>query len=669
GSYDGTVILWDTKTWQKKGDPLKCGAHVTWVRFSPTGQLGVATSEDIQIWDLYRRERLAQFKGHTNFNNSWNVSLTWTRDGSHLLSAGNGNDSVLRSWDTSTLKQVGNPWTGHDSTINNIMLNPAGTLLASASNDHTVRLWQLSTGTEVARYEQSDASRVAFSVDGHFIFSGSFDGKMSQWAIPEDVLAAARCDHMAVELNAEAGPSRVKKNPKSHLDREIPGQRHNIAERRVDSSRPVVTRSGFSTDAEHLTSNRLSGMKNFFIRMRPSSDKAKQTGHRPKREASEVVDVPLGQATYDGKQLAGTHKDPVKTFEGHEEYITSISTFPDGKRIATASYDKTIRIWRLEDGREMKKWVVKKIVGALLILRDGKNWQVVSAEGDDPHDDFDKTMYWQLWVRDAETGRVVAGPLDGHTNIVLALDISSDGGIMASGSYDGTVILWDTKTWQKKGDPLKCGAHVFCVRFSPTGQLGVATSEDIQIWDLYGRERLAQFKGHTNFNNSWNRSLTWTRDGFHLISSGVGNDSVLRSWDTSTLKQIGNPWTGHGSAISNIMLNPAGTLLASASYDKTVRLWQLPTGTEVARYEHSEMVFRVRFSVDGRFILSGGPDGKISQWEIPEDVLAVARGYPMAVELNTEAGPSRVKKNPKSHLDTLPEGDSGPAPQYCGKAH
>ncbi|OJA11798.1 hypothetical protein AZE42_07924 [Rhizopogon vesiculosus] len=141
----------------------------------------------------------------------------------------------------------------------------------------------------------------------------------------------------------------------------------------------------------------------------------------------------------DSSQLIETHQNPVKTFEGHEDPIMSIATFPDGKRIATGSYDKTIRIWRLADGREMKKWVVKKKVSALIIFRDGK--QVASAEGDDTDDDSNKTAYWQLWVRDVETGSVVAGPLDGHTNMVCNLDVSLDGGILASGSLDRTIVV------------------------------------------------------------------------------------------------------------------------------------------------------------------------------------------------------------------------------------
>ncbi|KAJ8589250.1 WD40 repeat-like protein [Rhizopogon salebrosus TDB-379] len=314
----------------------------------------------------------------------------------------------------------------------------------------------------------------------------------------------------------------------------------------------------------------------------------------------------------DGKKLTASQREPVKTFEGHEEAISSIATFPDGKRIATGSHDKTIQIWRLEDGREMKKWVMKKNVTTIAILRDGM--QVVSA-----------TMYWQLWVHDTRTGRVVAGPLDAHTNLVIALDISPDGGILASGSFDRTVILWDTTTWQRKGHPLMCEAHVACVRFSPTGQLGVATYKYIQIWDLDRRERLAQFNGHTDFNNSPNFSLTWTRDGVYLLSAGDKNDPVIRCWDTSTWTQAGDPWTGHGDHINYIIFNPAGTLLASASSDHTVRLWQPGTGIEVLRYEHSDWISRVAFSVDGCFIFSTDTDRKTLQWEIPEDILAAAR--------------------------------------------
>ncbi|KAG1860168.1 WD40-repeat-containing domain protein [Suillus subalutaceus] len=182
------------------------------------------------------------------------------------------------------------------------------------------------------------------------------------------------------------------------------------------------------------------------------------------------------------RQALGSRREPFKIFEGHRQPIRSIATLPDGLRIATGSWDRTICIWRLEDGAEMVKWQVKKNIGSLVISQHGKH--VVSAEGLFPSADDIHTEHWKLWVRDAESGKVVAGPLDTHTNVVRGLDVSPDGEILANGSWDHTMILWDTRSWQRKGGPIWCRLYVLDVRFSPSGQLGIATKEDIQIWDL-----------------------------------------------------------------------------------------------------------------------------------------------------------------------------------------
>ncbi|KAG2031936.1 hypothetical protein BDR03DRAFT_971400 [Suillus americanus] len=124
--------------------------------------------------------------------------------------------------------------------------------------------------------------------------------------------------------------------------------------------------------------------------------------NRESKEASASVAQPSMNGD---KQLAGSHQEPVKIFEGHDNFITSSATFPDGKRIVTGSADKTIRIWKLEDGTELKKWATNA-VSALVISRNGK--YVVSAEGQDSSDDKkDKKVAPQLWVRDAESGKTV----------------------------------------------------------------------------------------------------------------------------------------------------------------------------------------------------------------------------------------------------------------------
>jgi WD40 repeat protein len=361
------------------------------------------------------------------------------------------------------------------------------------------------------------------------------------------------------------------------------------------------------------------------------------------RQPTALKDVKLPRSRIVSRNPAlGRHPGPVvreelvKAFEGHEDHINFIAAFPDGTRIATASADNTIRIWRLEDGVEVMKWVVETSVSALTILRNGIH--LVSSEGEHAYPpNLNKAGCQQLWVRDAETGSVVAGPLGGHTDTISlsTLDISPNDRILASG-FQEVIVLWDTTNWQRRRDALTCGAPAFCIRFSPSGQLGVATSKEIQVWDLGRRERIATFNGHADFNRARNLLLTWTPDGVHLLSAGDVKDPVIRSWNTSTWKQVGDPWADNNVRISHITLNPTGTLLASVSDDRTVRLLQLPTGREVARYEHSSLVIRVVFSMDGRSLFGGCLDNKILQWDIPDDVFAVMHGVPLVEELKSK---------------------------------
>jgi WD40 repeat protein len=91
-------------------------------------------------------------------------------------------------------------------------------------------------------------------------------------------------------------------------------------------------------------------------------------------------------------------------------------------------------------------------------------------------------------------------------------------------------------------------------------------------------------------------------------------------WDSSTWQQVGHPWKGHTSHIIGIAIDPNGTLVASASYDNHVRLWRLSDRQNIGIFQHSSPAYSVTFSVDGRYILSGGHDAKISQWEVPKGV-------------------------------------------------
>jgi WD40 repeat protein len=244
-------------------------------------------------------------------------------------------------------------------------------------------------------------------------------------------------------------------------------------------------------------------------------------------------------------------------------------------------------------------------VEALAVSRDGQ----ITASGD---------YNGELIAWHGETGETLTKPIKPDSDVIISVDFSPDGTVLATASGNDAVKFWCTKTWQMQGEPINCGA--LYVRYSPSGELlAIATYANIQIYNPGTRERVASFKAQYSF------SLAWVPDGTRLLSGGYKDDHTIREWDSLTWQQVGHPWKGHASHIHSIAIHPAGTLVGSASHDKHVRLWQLSDQQTIAIFQHSSPLYTVTFSVDGRHILSGGEDNKISEWEVPKYANSKAR--------------------------------------------
>ncbi|KAG2067676.1 WD40 repeat-like protein [Suillus decipiens] len=302
-----------------------------------------------------------------------------------------------------------------------------------------------------------------------------------------------------------------------------------------------------------------------------------------------------------------------QTFKGHEDAVLSFALFPDRRRMVTGSCDMTLCLWNMEDGVVLKKMAGhRKPVGKVAVSRNGQF--IVSGD-------------WRgelmAWNRDGES---LTRPSQAHSGMIHGLDFSPDSTLLASGAFDGTTKLWNTETWQMQGNPIYCGSAVYCVRYSPSGEHLAIATKDIQIWKLSPPRRCIakfNFQPQGQFEEAWNFALVWTPDGKQLVSAGDKHDPTIRIWDSLTWKQVGEPWRGHTESIWMIALNPTGTLLASASDDHCVRLWQLSDQRTIAIFQHTDRLYCVTFSTDGEHILSGGADKMISKWAVPllEDVM------------------------------------------------
>ncbi|KAG2147807.1 uncharacterized protein EDB93DRAFT_1328365 [Suillus bovinus] len=241
---------------------------------------------------------------------------------------------------------------------------------------------------------------------------------------------------------------------------------------------------------------------------------------------------------------------PLRQLPGHKGGVNAVAIFPDKRRMVTGSEDKTLRMWDLKTGVVLKHMEGHRSgVLRLAVSRDG---QLISSGDEDG-----EVIVWH-----GETGKQLTQPIKAHFKGITSLDFSPDGTVLITGgSCDGMTRLWNTKTWEQQGNPIQ-GRNVNCVRYSPSGEfLAVAAYDNVEIYNSSTRERVASFKAHKELT----LSLAWTPDGTRLLTGGSSGDATMREWDTTTWKQVGDPWTGHTSQINAITIHPAGQLVASAS--------------------------------------------------------------------------------------------------------
>jgi len=204
------------------------------------------------------------------------------------------------------------------------------------------------------------------------------------------------------------------------------------------------------------------------------------------------------------------------------------------------------------------------------------------------------------------------GVLTGHTDAVTSVAFSPDGKLLASGSQDDTVILWDVSSGQEVRT-LKDTHAVSSVAFSPDGKLLASGSRDdtVMLWDVASGQEVRTLTGHTDTVTS----VAFSPDG-KLLASGSQDDTVML-WDVASGQEV-RTLTGHTDHVTSVAFSPDGKLLASGSQDDTVILWDVASGQEVRTLltGHTHAVSSVAFSPDGKLLASGSQEDTVILWEV-----------------------------------------------------
>jgi WD40 repeat protein len=540
-----------------------------------------------------------------------------------------GFDRTVRLWDVSTHRQIGNPLDGNTSFVNGVAFSADGQRLASAGEDGRIRMWSVRSRVRVGPTIDAHAGRVydvAFSPDGSTIASADEDKTVRLWDVASGRQRAVLRGHdagvYAVDYSRDG---RYLASSSDDRTARLWDGRTGARIATLPRQRTLVRNVAFSTDGRTLALASDNEPGNTCAKDGVGCGAVTLFDVRTRRPIGAPLTSQRGNArgiafSPDGRTLASASYDRtvqlwnVRTRQrigapltGPAVFVSNVAFSPDGRTLAAASFDHTIRLWDVAASRQLGLPLDGQDVTdvrAVAYSPDGTT--VASAEGDG-------TI--QLW--DARDHMARGAPLTGHDGPASGVAFTPDGKKLASVGRDGTVRLWDVAARRALGPAVEALAGPLrTVAVSHDGRLIAVGARDgaIRLLNVASRQRVGSpLSGHDGAVDS----VAFSRDD-GLLASG-GEDAKIRLWDVRTHESSGPALTGHTDGVNAVAFSPDGRTLASASSDLTIRLWDVHT----RRQTGSPLVGPVRVGVtslafgrDGRIVAAGSSDSTIRLWDV-----------------------------------------------------
>ncbi|WP_289942129.1 AAA family ATPase [Streptomyces sp. S.PNR 29] len=284
----------------------------------------------------------------------------------------------------------------------------------------------------------------------------------------------------------------------------------------------------------------------------------------------------------------------VATLRGHAGIVLAIAFSPDGRLLAAGTADRKVRVWDVDRRRSVA--VFPGRARGLAFSPDGRSLAYGGSDG-------------RVTLRQVATGRITA-VLRGHGDSVNSLAFDRRGTRLASGSDDHTVRLWSLARHRTLAVLRGHGDAVNSVVFSPDNKtLAVGyTDHTVRLWDALGHRSLARLRGHTDQVNS----VAFSHDGSMLASAG--GEGVVRLWDVADRRLIA-VLPGHTDYVMDVAFSATANVLASAGFDGTVALWDLDRSVLISHPLRE--VGALALSPDGRTLAVAGDNRKVELWDLP----------------------------------------------------
>ncbi|MFH8799416.1 trypsin-like peptidase domain-containing protein [Streptomyces sp. NPDC017936] len=528
-------------------------------------------------------------------------SVAFSPDGRTLATA--SDDHSVRLWNVATGKP-GRTLSGHTAPVYSVAFSPDGRTLATGSWDHTARLWNVATGEVQATLKKhtNKVHSVAFSPDGRTLATGSWDHTARLWDVAGGKALATLKEHTgqvrSVAFSRDGRSLATGSADTTARIWDVPTGKSRIT---LEGHSTWVNSVNFSPDGKTLATASADGTALLWDTT-TGETRATLIGH--------IGTVESVAFSPDGRTLATASTDKtavlwdtttgttLRTLLGHADWVMSVAFSPDGRTLATASTDHTARLWDVTSTGRRRTTLTGHTdwVWSVAFSPDGRT--LASASGDHTA---------RLW--DATTGELRT-VLEGHEDEVYSVAFSPDGRTLATGGADHSVRLWDVATGKSR-TPLKHEDEVYSVAFSPDGRTLATGGADhsVRLWDVATGKRRASLAGHYGPVNA----VAFSPDG-RTFATG-SDDGTVGLWDvaTSSLRTL---LTGHTDEVMSVDFSRDGKSLASGSRDYTARLWDVATGkTRTVVVGQSESVDEVAFTRDGHTLATVGADSTVRLWD------------------------------------------------------
>jgi WD40 repeat protein len=567
---------------------------------------------------------------------------------------------------------------GHRDRVMSARFSPDGQMLATASGDGTVKLWNLQ-GTLLKEFKgyRQGVNSVSFSPDGQQLATVTGEGTVKVWNVKGSAIAEFKGHRQAANSISFSPNGKQLATASTDGTARLWDLQGNLLVE-FKGHQQEVNSVSFSPEGKQLATASTDGTArlwdlqgNLLVEFKGHQQGVNSVSFSPEGKQ-------LATASTDGTaRLWDLQGNLLVEFKGHQQGVNSVSFSPDGKQLATASWDKTVRLWDLHrkelaqlnghqqgvnsvsfspDGQHLATASWDKTIGLwnlhrkeLAVYNHQQEW-VMSASFS-PDGQHLATASWDGNVRLWNVQGNQFGGFQTHQRQILSISFSPDGRQLATASGDGTARLWSLSQFNTRmrqtderdirsvdvsqskivlqGKQLAAfeghEGGIPSISFSPNGQQLITASYDgtVRLWNLQGKQ-LATFNGH----HYGTETASFSSDGRQIATGG--GDGRVRLWSVRRGKKL-LEFEAHRQGIRSLRFSPNGKYLVTGSWEGTARLWDL-RGRKLAEFGGQKKGVRsVDFSPDGQQVATGSGEGWVRLWDLQGNLLSAFRAHPEGI--------------------------------------